>query len=115
MSNAQNSNCHSYIRIGQSSSVRSCEKATFQNEIICVRSASQKLKKRPINGSNLHIQDDSHQYVAIHHISLTSHYIIVNNGSILRFFSMANSLLPLVVCFKVKVIHWVKDNRCKTD
>ena len=57
--------------------------------------------------SNLHIQD-GRQYAAIHHISLTRHYNIVNNGSIPRFFGMANSLIILVLYFKVKIMHWVK-------
>ena len=56
----------------------------------------------PINKSNLPILDGRHQYVAIHHISLTSHYNIVNNGSMPSFFGMANSLTLLILCFKVK-------------
>ena len=40
----------------------------------------------PINRSNLLIQDGRHQYVAIHNISLTCNYIIVNNSSIPSFF-----------------------------
>ena len=62
----------------------------------------------PINRSHLHIQNGCHQYVAIDHISQTSRYNIVNNGSIPRFFCMANSLMLLVLCFKMKVMHWVK-------
>ena len=33
---------------------------------------------------------------------------LLNNSSIPRFFGMANSLMLLVLCFKVKVMHWVK-------
>ena len=91
--------------------VKSWEKATFLYENIWVRSATKNKKYIyiwPINGSNLHILDGRHQYAAIHLISLTRHYNIVSNGSISIFFGMANSLLILVLCFKVKIMHWFK-------
>ena len=62
----------------------------------------------PINRSNLLIQDGRHQYVAIHNISLTCNYNIVNNSSIPSFFGMATALMLLVLCFKVKFMHSVK-------
>ena len=76
--------------------------ALSQNDQICVATATIRVRSatkifyfelRPINRSNLPIQDGSHQYVVIHHISLTSHYSIVTNGSIPSFFGMANSLI----------------------
>ena len=66
------------------------------------------IKNWPMYMSNLHIQDGRHQYAAIHHNSLTRHYNIVSNGSIPRFFGMANSLIILVLCFKENIMHWVK-------
>ena len=67
-----------------------------------------KNKLWPINRSNLPIQDGRHRYVAIQNISLTCHYIIVNNSSIPSFFGMADASMLLVLCFKVKFMHWVK-------
>ena len=63
---------------------------------------------RHIAPPTTNIQYGRHQYFAIHHISLTSHYTIINNGYIPSFFCMAKSLMLLVLCFKVKVMHWVK-------
>ena len=84
-------------------------KATVLYETIWVCSATKKkIYIWPIIRSNLHIQDGRHQYAAIHHISLTRQYNIVNNGFISRFFGMANSLMILVLCFKVMIMHWVK-------
>ena len=52
---------------------------SYEKAIIWVRYQKKFSQKKnwPINSSNLHIQDGSHQYVAIHHISLTSHCSIV--------------------------------------
>ena len=76
-------------------SLKSWEKAIFLmrpfGSVVLPKKVLKKLLS--INRSNLHIQDGNHKYVAIHHISLTSHYNIVKNGSIPRFIGMANSLM----------------------
>ena len=42
---------------------------------------------RHIAPPTTNIQYGRHQYFAIHHISLTSHYTIINNGYIPSFFA----------------------------
>ena len=75
---------------------------------VCSDTKKRLRKLWPINRAKLPIQDGGHQYVAIYHILLTSHYNIVNNCTIPSFFGIVNLLMILVVCFKVKVMHCVK-------